>query len=176
VYLRNSNTQGVADIRFFFGNPGDLPLAGDFNGDGCDTVSLYRPAEGRFYVINELGADDGGLGAAETSYLFGDLGDDPFSGDFDGDGIDTFGLHRRSTGLVYLRNAHVTGNADLEYVFGDPGDKILAGDWEGDGSSTPGIFRSDEARFYLSFTHGGGTADIDFLFGEPGWTPVSGHF
>jgi hypothetical protein len=176
VYLRNSNTQGVADIRFFFGNPGDLPLAGDFNGDGCDTVSLYRPAEGRFYVIDELGADDGGLGAAETTYLFGDIGDDPFSGDFDGDGIDTFGLHRRSTGLVYLRNAHSTGNADLDYVFGDPGDKILAGDWEGDGSSTPGIFRSAEARFYLSFTHGGGTADIDFVFGEPGWIPVSGHF
>ncbi|MCL1598819.1 MAG: hypothetical protein M3094_06525, partial [Actinomycetia bacterium] len=40
VYLRNSNTQGIADIRFFFGNPGDVPLAGDFNGDGCDTVSI----------------------------------------------------------------------------------------------------------------------------------------
>jgi hypothetical protein len=37
VYLRNSNTQGVANLRFFFGNPGDLPLAGDFDGDGCDT-------------------------------------------------------------------------------------------------------------------------------------------
>ena len=28
VYLRNSNTQGIADIRFFFGNPGDVPIAG----------------------------------------------------------------------------------------------------------------------------------------------------
>ena len=34
VYLRNSNTQGIADIRFFFGNPGDIPMAGDFNNDG----------------------------------------------------------------------------------------------------------------------------------------------
>ena len=25
VYLRKSNTQGVADIKFFFGNPGDIP-------------------------------------------------------------------------------------------------------------------------------------------------------
>ena len=53
VYLRNSNTQGVADVRFFFGDPGDVPLAGDFDGNLCDTVSIYRPAESRVYVINE---------------------------------------------------------------------------------------------------------------------------
>jgi hypothetical protein len=64
VYLRNSNTVGVANIRFFFGDPGDVPLAGDFNKDGCDTVSIYRPSQARIFVINELGANDGGLGAA----------------------------------------------------------------------------------------------------------------
>ncbi|MGB5532432.1 MAG: hypothetical protein WBN71_04950, partial [Acidimicrobiia bacterium] len=50
VYLRNSNTQGIADIRFYFGNPGDVPIAGDFNGDGCDTVSIYRQTEGQVYI------------------------------------------------------------------------------------------------------------------------------
>ena len=45
AYLRNSNSQGIADVRFFFGNPSDIPLAGDFNGDGCDTLSIYRPSE-----------------------------------------------------------------------------------------------------------------------------------
>ena len=54
VYLRNTNTQGIADIKFFFGNPGDVPLAGDFDGDGCDTVGI-PPSEQRFYIINELG-------------------------------------------------------------------------------------------------------------------------
>ena len=100
VYLRNSNTEGVADVRFFFGDPGDVPLAGDFDGDGCDTVSIYRPSESRVFVINKLGSDDGGLGAAESDYLFGNPGDKPFVGDFDGDGEDTVGLHRESTGLV----------------------------------------------------------------------------
>ena len=27
-YLRNSNTTGVADVTFTYGNPDDLPLAG----------------------------------------------------------------------------------------------------------------------------------------------------
>lgn len=176
VYLRNSNTQGVADIRFFFGNPGDVPLAGDFNGDGCDTVSLYRPGEGQIYVINALGANDGGLGPADFAYFFGNLGDEPFAGDFDGDGIDTVGLRRPSTGLVYMRNSNSQGNAELQYVFGDPGDSVVVGDWEGDGSDTLGLLRQAEARFYLNFEHSGGAADIDFLFGETGWIPIAGHF
>ncbi|MGB7861734.1 MAG: M15 family metallopeptidase, partial [Acidimicrobiia bacterium] len=93
VYLRNSNNAGFGDISYFFGIPGDIPLAGDFDGDGCDTVSIYRPSEARFYIINELGSGDGGLGAADFSFLFGDHGDKPFAGDFDGDDIDTIGLH-----------------------------------------------------------------------------------
>ncbi|HLT97023.1 MAG TPA: PKD domain-containing protein, partial [Acidimicrobiia bacterium] len=116
VYLRNSNTQGVADITFFFGNPGDVPIAGDFNGDGCDTVSIYRPSEQRFYIINKLGKNGGGLGAAEFSYIFGNPGDKPFVGDFDGDGKDTIGLHRESTGLVYFRNTHTQGVADAQFI------------------------------------------------------------
>ena len=116
VYLRNSNTQGVADIKFFFGIPGDVPLAGDFNGDGCDTVSIYRPAEARIYIINELGSSGGGLGAAEFSYLFGVVGDKPFVGDFNGNGTDTVGLHRESTGLVYYRNTNTQGVADVDFI------------------------------------------------------------
>ena len=92
VYLRNSNTQGPADIKFYFGNPGDFPLSGDFNGDGCDTVSLYRQSEGRVYIINRLGDNDGGLGAADYDYYFGNPGDKPFVGDFDGDGFEVGSL------------------------------------------------------------------------------------
>ena len=62
VYVRNSNTQGIADIRFFFGNPGDIPMAGDFDNDGFDTVGIYRPQNTTFYVINKLGANNGGSG------------------------------------------------------------------------------------------------------------------
>ncbi len=65
VYLRNSNTQGVADLKFFFGDPGDMPIVGDFDGDGCDTVSIYRPSQHRFYIINHLAEDGSGLGAAD---------------------------------------------------------------------------------------------------------------
>ncbi len=174
VYLRNANTQGNADVRFFFGDPGDVPLAGDFDGDGCDTISIYRPAQARVYVINELGADDGGLGAADFDYVFGDKGDKPFVGDFDGDGVDTIGLHRESTGFVYFRQSHTQGNADAEFFFGNPGDRLVAADWNGDGIDTPGVFRPSEGRFYLRYSNTQGNADEAFDYGSAPLLPVGG--
>jgi hypothetical protein len=176
VYLRNSNTQGIADVSYFFGNPGDLPIAGDFDGDGCDTVSIYRPSEGRVYVINRLGSGSAGAGAADTAYFFGNPGDKPFAGDFDGNGIDTVGLHRETTGLVYFRNTHTQGIADNEYLFGDPGDRLVAGDWTGVGFSTPALFRPSSSQFFFRHTNTQGIADSSFPLGDTQMLPVAGSF
>jgi hypothetical protein len=172
VYLRNSRTQGIADISFFFGDPGDIPLAGDFDGDGCDTVSVYRPSQSRVYVINELGSDDGGLGAADFSFLFGNPGDRPFVGDFDGNGRDTVGLHRPSTGLVYFRNTLTTGVAHLQFIYGDPGDMLLAGDWDGDGIDTVAVYRPSDGVLYLKNTNTRGYADAAIFAGH-GFTGIA---
>jgi hypothetical protein len=175
VYLRNSNTQGIADIRFFFGNPGDFPLAGDFNDDGCDTVSIYRESEARIYVINALGANDGGLGPADFFYDFGNPGDKPFVGDFNGDGIDTVGLHRESTGFVYFRNTLNTGIADNSFFFGDPGDRFVSGDWGiVDNIETPAVFRPSLARFFFRYSNTQGNADEELQFGFFRMLPVGG--
>ncbi len=177
AYLSNANRSQIADIRFFFGDPADLPLAGDFDGDGCDSLSIYRPGEGRFYIINDLGENEGGLGAADFSFGFGDLGDKPVVGDWDGDGVDEIGLHRESTGLFYWRNTLTTGIADGSIIFGDPGDRFVAGDWGTvDGRDTPGLFRPSAERFFFRHTLTQGNADSEVDFGETPWRPVSGEF
>ena len=179
AYLRNSNTQGIADIRFFFGNPSDIPLAGDFDGDGCDTLSIYRPSEARFYIINKLGENEGGLGAAEYSFLFGNPGDKPVVGDWDGDGIDEIGLHRETSGFFYYRNTLTTGIADGQFYFGDPGDRFVAGDWGVvDGVETPAMYRPSNTTFYFRHTLTQGNADAQFIWPGAGaaWLPVAGVF
>jgi hypothetical protein len=177
AYLRNSNTQGNADIRFFFGNPSDVPLAGDWDGDGCDTLSIYRPSEQRFYIVNALGASDGGLGAADFSFVFGNPGDKPVVGDWNGDGVDEVGLHRESTGFFYWRNTLDTGIASGQIYFGDPGDRFLAGDWGiVDGVDTPAVFRPGDTAFYFRHTLTQGVADRQFDFGRSSWLPVAGAF
>ncbi|MGB5167323.1 MAG: hypothetical protein WBP49_02845, partial [Acidimicrobiia bacterium] len=159
VYLRNSNSQGNADIKFYFGNPGDVPIVGDFNGNGRDTVSIYRPSNQTFHIINQLGSNDAGLGAADYSYLFGNPGDLPFVGDFDGNGIDSVGLYRQSSGFVYFRNSLTTGIAELEFYYGNPGDVILAGDWDGDGDDTVAVYRPSDGRVYINLSNAPTVAD-----------------
>ena len=166
VYLRNSNTEGTADLEFYFGDPGDVPIAGDFNGDGCETVSVYRAAEGRVYIINRLGEDGGGLGAADFDYLFGNPGDKPFTGDFDGDLVDTIGLHRESTGLVYFRNTHTEGVADSSFIYGDPGDQLLAGDWNGDSIDTVAVYRPSVGMLFVKLANTQGVADHEYVIGS----------
>ena len=175
VYLRNSNTTGDGEIRFFLGNPGDIPIAGDFNGDSCDTVSVYRRSQGRVFLTNELGAD-GGIFVAQFDYYFGNPGDKPFVGDFDGDGVDTVGLHRESTGLLYFVNRHETAVADSEFFFGIPLDRLVAADWTVDGDDSVAIFRPADQTFYFRFTNTQGFADDTLLFGQPSWLPVAGKF
>ena len=173
VYLRNTNTQGIADISYFFGDPGDIPLAGDFNGDGCDTVSLFRPSTGRFYVINRLGSGDAGLGAADTDFPFGAATDTPFVGDFDNDGIDSFGMHNESTTAIQLRNAQSSGPADSSFSFGDRGDVVIPGRWAGD-EDVVGLFRGSNTHFYLP-TANPPSADMQsFRYGTHIVTPISG--
>ena len=156
-----------------------MPLVGDWNGDGCDTVSLYRPSEARFYIIDELGSNDGGLGAATSDFLFGDLGDTPVAGDWDGDGRDEIGLHRETTGLFYWRTTLTTGIADGQIYFGDPGDRFVAGDWGTvDGRDTPGLFRPTDLTVYLRYSLTQGNADESFRWdgAGPAFIPVAGRF
>ncbi len=176
VYLRNSNDQGIADTTFFFDNPGDIPIAGDFNGSGFDTVSLYRPSNQTFYIINKLGTKGGGLGAAEYDFVFGIAGDQPIAGDWDGDGTDTIGVFRPSTGQILQRNSNSSGTADNTFLqYGDAGDELVFGDWDANPTDTPGVFRSSDAKFYLRNSNSAGVADESFFFGQSGWTPIAGR-
>ena len=161
VYLRESNTQGIADRQYIFGNPSDIPIIGDFNGDGCDTVSIYRPSEAKFYLSYTLGAP-----IADVSFFFGGLGDTPIIGDFDGDGVDSVGIFRPSTGLVALTNSHRGGPVNYQFYFGGAGDQIMAGDWDGDGKDTVAIYRPSDGTLHIRNAHETGIADYSLKVGR----------
>ena len=174
--IPNNGAAVVADLTFWFGIVGDVPIAGDWDGDGDDTLSIYRPSEGRVYIINTH-PSQGGSPLANLSYYFGDPGDKPFAGDFDGDGVDTVGLHRESTGIVYFTNVHKTSVAEFQFYFGSPGDRLVAGDWGvADGIDTPAVFRPSNTTWYFRFSNTQGFADHEFVFGQSHWLPVAGSW
>ena len=164
VYLRNSNTQGVADIQFYFGNPGDIPLAGDFDNDGCDTVSIYRPSETRVYIINSLGANGGGLGAADFSYALGNPKDVPVVGDADSAGTDTVNMFRPSTDTLYINNQFDASGSPTPVA---PNTVPLVGDWSV--SDVVATFGTNEGIYSIPGTG-------SFEYGSPKMVAIAGGF
>jgi hypothetical protein len=177
-YSRNSNSTGIADAECFAGNPEDLPVVGDWDGDGDDNLGIYRPSEQKFYLFT-ITCTGSPMGAAQIEFLFGNPGDKPIAGDWDGDGIDEPGLHRESTGFFYWRNTLDTGIASGEIFFGDPADRFASGDWGiVDDIDTPALFRPSNLVFYFRHTLSQGIADSQFTWNGAGsgWLPVSGEF
>ena len=172
-----SNTEsGTTDLEYVLGGVEgtleEIALAGDFDGDGCDTVSLYKQTRGLVSIFNLVGSDGAPL-TAQYEYYFGIPGDKPFVGDFDGSGVDTVGLHRESNGFVYMRYSHSLGFADNEFWYGVGGDRLVAADWIDQGFDTVAIYRPSETRLYFRFSNDLGFADAAYEFGEPEWIPVS---
>jgi hypothetical protein len=141
----------------------------------CDTAA-FQDWAGRFHIWDKATS-----GLTELSFLYGNPGDVPFSGDWNCDGVETPGLYRQSDGYVYLRNSNSQGVADVSFFFGNPGDIPMSGDFDRDGCDTVSIFRPAEQRFYiindLGSNDGGlGAAEFSFVFGNPGDKPFVGDF
>ncbi|MDL1921870.1 hypothetical protein FBQ95_04595 [Chloroflexi bacterium CFX3] len=172
-YLRNSNTTGPADFSILFGDSSDLPVAGDWNGDGIATIGIYRPSTGEFFLkdANTFGAP------VVYNFTLGNPGDVPFAGDWDGDGKDSVGVYRPTNGVIFMKDTLSTGFADYAMIFGIAGDQPLAGDWNADGADSVGIYRGDE--FFLTDTTCNGcipTADYNFVLGLSGDVPFAGDW
>lgn len=169
IFLKNSNSTGIADIALNYGVPGDQPVVGDWDGNGTTTIGVYR--NGSFYLRNS-----NTVGFANLVFAFGQPGDQPIAGDWDGDGKDTIGVFRPSTATFYLRNSNSAGPADVSFVLGNPGDVGIAGDWNGDGFDTTGVFRPSNGIIFLKNTNQTGFADVALNYGIPGDEPVTGDW
>jgi len=168
---------------FYFGNPGDLPMLCDWNGDGTATVGLFRPSDGFVYFRNT-----NTFGIAEITFYYGQAGDIPLCGDWDGDGKAGIGVFRPAEATFYLRDKASLGFADYVVTFGIRGDQPIAGDWDGNGRFSPGVYRPSTNRFMItnSIDAKGGSkreqapilasTDAVWVFGLAGDLPVAGDW
>lgn len=159
-YLRKTASAGEADLKVAFGEPGDIPVTGDWNGDGITDLGVYR--QGTFLLRT-----DAGSGPPDQTVRYGEPGDTPVVGDWTGDGISKVGVFR--DGVFHLRLG--LGMQDIEIHFGSPGDVPLAGKWTAGGRQTGvGVFRG--GTFYLRHSLSSGPPDATFTYGTAGDVPV----
>ncbi len=164
--LRNANTPGSADIELIRGDRGDRPLACDWNGDGTETVGVFR--KGRFILFDSNAQD----AQPVADFWFGDPGDKPLCGDWDGDGKDSVGVWR--AGWFFLRNPNTTGPAQGAFPFGNVDAQPVVGNWDGDPFDTVGVYQRNV--FYYTNTNLRPVAAGQLPFGAGADRIVSGDW
>ncbi len=160
-----------------FGVPGDIPVAGDWNGNGIVSIGVFRPGTGQWILdLNNNGIWDGSSGG-DAAYNFGDNGDLPVVGDWNGDGRSKFGVFRPGTGQFILDvQGHKAFDSTAQvFNFGTAGDIPVSINT----AKRIGIFRPSTGQWILDTTSPTGIgnwnpSDPVFQFGAPGDQPLAG--
>ncbi|MFF1902330.1 right-handed parallel beta-helix repeat-containing protein [Kitasatospora sp. NPDC058218] len=160
--LTTSSTTGRPAVTAAFGQYGDIPVAGNWDGVGADQLGVYRPSTGTFALRH----DDG----SATAVAFGEQGDLPVPGPWDGNGHAQLAIYRPSTGTFAVR--HDDGSVTTAR-FGEPGDRPLVGDWDGVGHLQLGIHRASGSTFALRHDDGSVSAAA---YGAQGDLPLVGDW
>jgi len=182
------NPNDTTVINFGTTAVGDVPLVGDFNGDGRVDICIFRPSGTWFTKMSDASGQFGD--GASFSAGFGTTGDRPLLGDINGDGRnDAIALRDNGGDMVWYvaftdSNGQVAGDGSHSPLsFGKFTDTALVADISGDGLGDIGLHRTvsgQDSIWYFSFTEPDGTPQIDaeiFIeFGSDSSLPLIGEF
>ncbi len=182
--LRNSNSSGAPDAAsFHYGASHSIPVTGDWNGDGLDTIGVVEVDTANNQLVWKL-RNSLSRGAPDLTFAFGSATGTPVVGDWNGDGIDTPGVVENVGGVLvwFLRNANagpVTHGGPTDpapFAYGGAGWKSVPGDWNGDGVTTVGVF-DPAGVWHLRNANAPGAPDAgEFAYGAGNFFPVVGDW
>lgn len=138
----------------------DVPVVGNFSGDGANEVAVFRRTAAASFVINEL---------TPRAVGFGTSTDEPVVGDWNGDGVDDLGT-RTPRGNNFKLS---TPSGTVKIKYGKPSDRPIAGDWDGDGLDDVGVWRAKNSTFNLRLANG---QALSFGLGDADDVPVTGDW
>ncbi|WP_456320478.1 SdrD B-like domain-containing protein [Roseimaritima sediminicola] len=138
--MRRENQPLRADLIdhvFRYGQHQDTPLAGDWNGDGIDTIAVFRAG---IWRLDDDG--DGRMTSNDSRHEFGSPGSRPVVGDWNGDGIDDLGVVEGDVWILDSNGDRKLSDADLRIRIpaNGPDAQPVTGDWDGDGRDEPGWY------------------------------------
>jgi 6-phosphogluconolactonase (cycloisomerase 2 family) len=160
-FYRPSSQPGVNFIPVRWGTAGDIPVNGDFDGEGRPDAAVFRPSEGRWYIR---------LSALNQTRIinWGAAGDRIVPADFDGDFRTDAAVFRN--GVWYILNS--SNNQPVAVSFGNNSDILVPGDYDGDWRDDIAVFR-DGIWHRINSSNNSQAAQA---FGQTGDVPVPAAF
>ncbi|MCE9546801.1 MAG: hypothetical protein K8T25_15080 [Planctomycetia bacterium] len=138
----------LIDHVFAYGRRGDVPIVGDWNGDGVRTIGIFR--DGVWYLDSN---GDGRFDENDRVVQFGQAGDIPVVGDWTGKGKDMVGVYRHGTWYLDTNGNGELDASDKVFELGGADDIPVVGNWSGDGVDRPGVYhRGHPNRVTADFT------------------------
>jgi formylglycine-generating enzyme required for sulfatase activity len=184
TWLIDHNCDAVADETIAFGEDGDLPLTGDWDGDGiCDLAVWRRGSDGvttvKFHLRGHL--TDGVT--LKPLMTIADPVKDVVAADRDGDGVCEVGYVVAAPNGIDLNWAFDTnhdGTFTERFAFGRANDDVITGDWNGDGLddiavSRPGEKQADGRRLF-QFLRNGLDSPTELVHFSPYDKPIAGDW
>jgi len=166
---------GSQQITAQWGTSGDVPVPGDYDGDGKTDFAVFRkddPTSGSatWYILN----------SSDSTWfvpVYGASTDTPAPADFDGDGKTDVAVYRKDSPSAGLGTWYIRQSSDSStwyQEFGVSTDKPFPADHDGDGKADITVWRSSNNTFY-SLRSSTGSLDTA-AFGTTSTDPVSADY
>jgi hypothetical protein len=178
-----SRTWDAGDVTIplgTFGIQNDIPITGDWNGDGITNIGVFR--NGAWYLDQDGSRSWGPGDVTIPAGAFGNPNDIPITGDWNGDGITNIGVFRNGAWYLDANGSRTWNAGDVTIpagTFGNPNDIPVTGDWNGDGITNIGVFRNGAWYLDLNGNRAWDAGDLVIsagTFGNPNDIPVTGDW
>jgi hypothetical protein len=168
-HIRKSSDGGYLPIQW--GQNGDFPAPGDYDGDGHSDAAVQRGISGQgiFYIRY--------FNASFTQTVFGTSSDLILPGDYDGDGKTDIAVVRGIGGQInwFHDPSSIPGTQVVQTIWGlSSTDFPTQGDYDGDGRTDQAVWRASATPGQSAFfVNGSLNGFFAFQHGQQGDYPVA---